>query len=342
MNNLPHARIVIFEVEDWERDAFSSLLRSHEQGVHFVAEPLTEDNVSEYVDADIVVPFIYSSLNRYVLSQFNDLKLISTRSTGYDHIDLSYCRDHGIAIANVPAYGDNTVAEHVFGLLLSISHNLPTAIYKTRMGDFSQQNLQGFDLRKKTLGVIGTGSIGQHVIRIAKGFDMEVAAYDVKPDKALADQLGFCYCAFEEVLAGAHIITVHVPATPETRNLISDREFVMMRDGVVLINTARGEIVDNEALLQALASGKVSAAGLDVLPEEPTIREEAELVRSVFHKEHNLDTLLVNHILLRMNNVYITPHSGFNTREAFQRIIETTAENITSFLQGDLQNEVNT
>ena len=334
-------KIVIFEVEDWERQTFEALTSEEQQELEFVHEPLTAENAKEHADAEIVSTFIYSDMDKDVLQQFGNLKMIATRSTGYDHIDLDYCNEQGVVVANVPTYGDNTVAEHVFGLLLSISHKLPTAIYQTRMGDFSQRNLQGFDLRQKTMGVIGTGSIGEHVIRIAKGFEMEVAAFDVKPRKDLADELGFCYGSLEEVLYGADVVTLHVPANPKTRHMISEREFKLMKDGVVLINTARGEIVDNEALLHALASGKVAAAGLDVLPEEPVIREEAELLRSVFRKTHNLDTLLVNHILLRMRNVIITPHSAFNTREAIQRIIDTTIRNIRGFLEDSPQNQVN-
>ncbi|MCF7854497.1 MAG: hydroxyacid dehydrogenase [Candidatus Pacebacteria bacterium] len=333
-------KIIIYEVEDWERPSFEKVAEESEHEVIFVPRPLSAENAAENSDAEIISTFIYSDLDAEVLNKFTNVKLIATRSTGYDHIAIDTCRERGITITNVPSYGDNTVAEHVFGLLLSISHNIPRAIYQTRMGDFSQRNLQGFDLQGKTLGVFGTGNIGEHVIRIAKGFGMEVAAYDVKPRKKLADELGFCYGSMEEVLYGSHVITLHVPATPKTRHLIGEREFKLMRDGVVLINTARGNIVDNEALLHALADGKVAAAGLDVLPEEPAIREEAELVRSVFRKSHNLETLLVNHILLRMRNVIITPHSAFNTREAIQRIINTTIENIQSFLEGTPTNKV--
>jgi D-lactate dehydrogenase len=170
---------------------------------------------------------------------------------------------------------------------------------------------------------------------------MKVIAYDVHPDKDIAKGLQFRYVSMDELLSRSDIITIHVPENKHTRNMISDEQLGKMKDGVVLINTARGAIVNISALIRHLASGKVLAAGLDVLPEEPAIREEAELMRSVFHKEYNLETLLSDHILLRMNNVYITPHSAFYTQEALDRIVNTTVDNISSFLKGNPKNVVN-
>jgi len=330
-------RIAVFEVEEWERAAFDRADSGHE--IRFLADPLTAGNAGPYADADVISTFIYSELDRRALSRFRNLLLIATRSTGLDHIDIDYCRERGIGVANVPTYGDNTVAEHVFGLLLTISHNLIEAIERTRRGDFSQQGLRGFDLRGKTLGVLGTGSIGRYVIDIAKGFNMDVLAYDLFPKEELARSHGFRYAALEELLRKSDVITLHIPATAETRDFLSEREFGMMKDGVVIINTARGTLIDVHALLRAITAGKVAAAGLDVLPEEPTIREEAELLRSIVKKKP-LDVLLADHILLRLRNVVITPHSAFNTREAVQRILDTTVENISAFARGERKNRV--
>ena len=328
-------KIVIFNVEPWERETFDRLSAEHQ--VEYVDYPLTANNAPQFQDAEIISTFIYSDLHSNVLKQLPNLQLIATRSTGFDHIDIDYCREHNIKVSNVPTYGENTVAEHVFGLLLAISHKLIEATERTRKGDFSLQGLQGFDLRGKTLGVVGTGNIGLCVIEIAKGFRMEVIAFDVKPKEEAASKLKFRYAPLEEVLATADIITLHVPANPKTENLISSEQFNQMKDGVVLINTSRGSIVDTRALLRALAEGKVAAAGLDVLPEEPVMREEAELLRSVYSRQHNLDTLLADHVLLRLRNVIITPHSAFNTREAVQRIADTTVNNILAFAQGQPQ-----
>lgn len=331
-------KITIFELEEWERAWFEQLSNEHE--VTLLAEPLTSENVSEHADAEAISTFIYSRFTDDVIKQLKSLRLIATRSTGFDHIPLDVCRQRDIAVCNVPTYGNNTVAEHVFGLLLVISHKLDQAIDRTRKGDFSPKGLQGFDLFGKTLGVIGTGGIGKETIRIAKGFGMKILAFDVQPDNEAAKRLDFQYTCMDELLASSDVISLHVPASDKTHHLISSEQFDKMKQGVVLINTSRGAIIDTKALVRALAEKKVSAAGLDVLPEEPVIREEAELLRSVYERQHNLDVLLADHVLIHMRNVVVTPHSAFNTREAVQRILDTTVKNIQAFADGKPQNVV--
>ncbi len=201
-------------------------------------------------DAEIVSTFIYSKLDRQVLEKLPSLRLIATRSTGFDHIDMEYCAERGIAVANVPSYGENTVAEHVFALLLAISHRLPEAMERAQRGQFSPEGSQGFDLAGKTLGVIGTGRIGQHVIRIARGFQMDVLAHDVAPDPDLAGRLGFRYVGLDDLYAAADIVSLHVPSLPETRAHARPDAFRRMKDGVVVINTARGDLIDTRALIQ--------------------------------------------------------------------------------------------
>jgi len=331
-------RIAVFEAEPWECQAFERLRPDFD--LNCFSEPLTAANAPCHEEADIVSIFIYSRLDSWTLKQLKKVRLIATRSTGYDHIDIDYCRDNGITVCNVPVYGSYTVAEHVFGLILLICHRLYESIDRTRKGDFSQKGLRGFDLRGKTLGVIGTGLIGRHVIEIARGFRMEVAAYDPRPDQGLAALLGFTYMGLDDLLAISDIVSLHVPAGRDTFHLLSTGQFSRMKDGAVLINTARGTLIDIEALLHALADGKVAAVGLDVLPEEPVIREEAELLSSFFHRAHDMSTLLANHILLRMRNVYITPHNAFNTREAVERILATTIDNVKAFTRGEAANVV--
>ncbi|WP_349369716.1 hydroxyacid dehydrogenase [Salinarimonas sp.] len=333
------ARIAIFEVEEWERETFADLARAHD--VVFREETLEAGNAGEAAGAEVLSTFIYSRLTREVLEPFENLKLIATRSTGFDHVDLDTCEERGIQVANVPSYGENTVAEHVFALLGAISHNIVAAADRTRRGDFSHEGLQGFDLKGRTLGVVGTGHIGRWAARIARGYGMEVLAFDVKPDEEAAREIGFAYVAMDELLARSDVVTLHVPGSEKTKHLISRDEFAKMKDGSVLINTARGPVVDVDALLHALASGKLRAAGLDVLPQEPVVREEAELLRTYFRKEHKLDTLLADHILLRLSNVVITPHTAFDTKEAVQRILDTTHDNIAGFLEGEPRNVVN-
>lgn len=331
-------KIVAFEVESHEAPAFEALAAQHE--IALVHGPLEAAEAKRYEDADIVSTFIYSKLDRDTLERLRALRLIATRSTGFDHIDAAYCRERGITISNVPSYGENTVAEHVFALLLTISHRMLQAVARAKEGEFSPVGLTGFDLAGKTIGVVGTGAIGRHVIRIAQGFEMNVLACDIRPDAALAEKLGFRYVSFDDLLRAADIVSLHVPATPQTANLVSTEQFLEMKDGVVLINTARGSVVDTRALIDALRRGKVAAAGLDVLPDEPLIREEAELVCSEYGDHRNLRNLVADYVLLRMPNVVVTPHSAFNTREALGRIVETTIDNIRAFVAGRAQNTV--
>lgn len=331
-------KIVIFETEEWEWEPLQSLAGPHE--LVFVPERLKAENAADYADADIISPFVYSRVDADALAAMPNLKLIATRSTGFDHIDTSVCKQRGIAVATVPTYGENTVAEHVFALLLAVSHKMVEATDRTRRGDFSQQGLQGFDLMGKTIGIVGTGHIGLRTIRIAKGFGMHVIAHDAVPDEDAAGSMGFDYVEMDELLSRADVVSLHVPGGPDTDGMIDDAAFEKMKDGAVLINTARGNLVDVNALLKALATGKLAGAGLDVLPEEPTIREEAELLRSVYMRRHNLETLLADHVLLHLRNVVITPHSAFNTREAMQRILVTTRANIDAFLEGKALNLV--
>lgn len=331
-------RVVVFEIEDWERAAFQRLEREHD--VRYVAERLTADNAGRYLGADVISPFIYSEVSARALEQLGRPRLVATRSTGVDHIDVGYCRAHGIEVANVPNYGKNTVAEHTFALLLAISHRIVDGVERARRGSFSPEGLRGFDLCGKTLGIVGTGDIGRWVARIAGGFGMCVLAFDVRPDEGFARELGVSYVELDELLRRADVVTLHVPLNAHTRHMIGRAELDRMKDGAVLLNTARGEIVDTEALVEALHRGKLSAAGIDVLPEEPAIREEAELLRRAFRDKHDLGTLLADQILLRLPNVLVTPHSAFNTREAVERILETTVANIAAFAAGHAENVV--
>jgi D-lactate dehydrogenase len=330
--------IIFLEVESWEQEFLMKFCPSAWQGRFYPeeADRIVPEKIS---DAEILSVFIYSDLDAALLSRLPNLKMIATRSTGYDHIDATYCRGNGIMVCNVPTYGTNTVAEHAFALILSLSRKIYPARERTVRGDFSCQGLQGFDLMGKTLGVIGTGQIGRYVIRVAQGFQMRVLAYDVRPDLSLAELLGFQYVDLNGLISGADIVSLHCPLTPETRHLIGREQFQKMKRGVLLINTARGGLVDTEALLWALEEGIVGGAGLDVLEEEEAIREERELLSKRFDEER-LRSVVRNHILLKRDDVIITPHIAFNSREAVERILTTTLDNISGFLEGTPRNRV--
>ncbi len=325
-------RIAFFEVEDWERDHFTRGLAGYELSFH--PEALDESRALDVADVEAISIFIHSRVGRQVLDTLPYLRFIATRSTGYDHIDLEACAERGIAVANVPRYGENTVAEHTFGLILTLSRNLLRAYLRTSRGDFSLKGLEGFDLKGKTLGVVGAGSIGLHVVRIAKGFGMNVLAYDVNRNRLLADVLGFEYVELAELLRRSDIITLHAPYTPQTHHLINRETLALVKRGGLLINTARGGLVDTDALLWALDEGIIGGAGLDVLEGEELVSEERELLRQPAAEE-KLRMLLRHHILLRRDNVIITPHSAFYSREALQRIVDTTTANLVRFAEGN-------
>jgi len=329
---------IFLEVESWEHELLVKQCPPL-WACQFYPDEADRIDLEKIWDAEILSVFIYSDLDATLLRRLPQLKMIATRSTGYDQIDMSFCRERGIIVCNVPSYGANTVAEHAFALILSLSRKIYPARERTLHGDFSFHGLQGFDLLGKTLGVIGTGQIGRHVIRIANGFQMRVLAHDKRSDSGLAELLGFRYVELKQLLSDSDVITLHCPLTPETRHLIGEKEFHTMKRGALLINTARGGLVDTEALLRALEAGAIGGAGLDVLEEEEAVREERQLLSKQFD-EGKLRSVIRNHILLKRDDVIITPHIAFNSREAVERILTTTVENIAAYLQGKPQNRV--
>lgn len=325
----------LFESEPWIKTAWQATGSPLE--VVWVKGMLTPDNARMYDDAEII-SIDMSILSEALLKQFKQLKLVALRSTGVDQIDLAYCSKQKITVCNVPAYAQNAVAEHVFALLLAIGRHIVEASQRTRKFDFSWTGIQAFELSGKTLAVIGTGAIGRKVAMIARGFGMEVAAFDKFPDKNWAIENGVRYMAVEDALGMADVVTLHVPGAAETRNLISKEHFDMMKDGVVIINTSRGDVVNSGALLRALADGKVAAAGLDVLPEENRLLQEDARIQTLQSNRDDLETQIVNHLLLQHPRVVVTPHCAFYTKEAAKRLMEATVGNIDAFVRGTPRN----
>lgn len=330
-------KIAFFEIKGWEKRYLKKRIGEHH--LEFFPDPLTPENVKKIKNCEILSVFIYSKIDKHILDNLPKLKLITTRSTGYDHIDLKRCKQKKILVCNVPFYGENTVAEHTFALILSLSRNIHKSYMRTVRGDYSIEGLKGFDLKGKTLGVIGAGRIGLHVIRIAKSFGMNVLAYDVHKDDFLAEVLGFTYVSLEDLLKKSDIISLHVPYNKSTHHLINKESIKLIKKGAILINTARGGVVDTEALIEALDKGILSGAGLDVLEGEELIKEEKQLLYDP-NKLQILGNLVKDHILLRKDNVVFTPHIGFYSQEALERILQTTIENIQGFLSGKPQNIV--
>jgi len=330
-------KIIFFELKGWEKSYLEKRVKKHL--LEFDSDQLDFENVKKAKDFDIVSVFIYSKIDKRILQKLPKLKLIVTRSTGFDHIDLKECKKRKITVCNVPFYGENTVAEHTFALILSLSRNIHKSYLRTLRSDFSTEGLKGSDLKGKTLGVIGAGHIGLHVIRIAKSFGMEVLTYDINQNEFLAEVLGFKYVSFKELLNKSDIITLHVPYNKHTHHLINKDTINMIKKGAILINTSRGGVVSTEALIEALDKKILSGVGLDVLEGEELVKEEKQLL----YDKKNINTLVnlvKDHILLRRDNVVFTPHIAFYSQEALERILDTTVQNIHAFLAKNPQNVV--
>jgi D-lactate dehydrogenase len=333
-------KIAFYELEGWERPILTSRLAGHELAL--CDESLSPGNYTQLADCEAVSPFLYSRLDAEALDAMLALKLISTRTTGFDHIDVAECRKRGIVVCNVPEYGSQTVAEHCFALILALSRRLIKAYGAMRStgGRTSDaQELRGFDLRGKTLGVVGAGGIGLHVIRIAESFGMRVLVFDRVRRQSLADVLEFEYTDMNTLLAESDIVSLHCPATPETVHMVNRETIARMKRGALVINTARGELVDTSALLEGLQSGHLGGAGLDVFEGEAIVREEAQILSAAYDREQ-LQAAIQAHNLLKRDDVIVTPHNAFNSEEAVQRILESTIANIEAFVEGHPANVV--
>lgn len=321
-------KIAIFEISGWEQEYLKSQLEPMHQ-VQFFEDQIQDIDPKLYADSEVISVFIYSKVSPQIISSLPNLKLISTRSTGFDHIDSEFAKSKNIQVLNVPFYGENTVAEHTFALILSLSRNVHKSYARSLRDDYTIDGLMGFDLKGKTIGIIGGGHIGQHVIRIAKGFGMEVLVYDLNQDNFLSEVLDYKYATLNELLSESDIISLHVPYNKHTHHLINSDNIKLIKPGAILINTARGGVVDLDALLYALDNKILAGAGLDVIEGEELIQEEKELLTNQKNPE-KIAQLIKEHILIKKDNVVFTPHIAFYSREALQRILDTTIENINS------------
>jgi len=315
-------KVAWFDTEEWEKEYLEDV---EDLEIEFFEESLDENSVEKVEDFDAVAVFVDSQVSKEVLEQL-EVDMVACRSTGFDHVDLEAANENSIAVCNVPMYGDVTVAEHTFGLLLALSRKIYHAIRKVDRGEFNHEGLRGFDLEGKKLGVIGTGDIGLKMIEFAKGFNMEVIASDPEPDRKAAREIGFMYVSQEHLLEEADIISLHCPLNEHTEHLLSEEEFGKM-DGTLLLNTARGGLVDTEALIEALENGNIEAAGLDVLEQECYLEDDIEVMGELPDK-CDPEIIMEDHILMNRDDVLITPHNAFNSREALERIEDTTLENL--------------
>ena len=318
-----------FAGEAWEEGYVRERLGGQEITFH-------EGALSAFPDladptADALCLFVDSQVGEVEMSRFPALKLIATRSTGFDHIDLAAAAARSITVVNVPFYGENTVAEFAFALLLALSRRVGEAEASVKAGGFSPNGLRGFDLNGKTIGVVGCGHIGMHLIRMANGFGMKVLGFDAFPNPELARDNNFTYASLPDILAQSDILSIHVPYNAHTHHLINKENISSIKKGTYLINTSRGAVIETEALVEALRNGTLAGAGLDVLEEEGDLVDEMQLLAAAHPNEAALRITLENHYLITHPRVIVTPHLAFNTIEAITRILDTSIENLKDF-----------
>lgn len=301
-------------------------------------------------DVEIVCVFIDEKIDEAFLASHPRLRLVATRSTSIDHIDVAACARHDVLVSHVASYGEVTVAEHTFALLLSLARRLRELMSQPKGSRFSYEVTRGFELHGKTLGLVGMGRIGRRVATLAHAFQMHVLACDIDAPLDLAQRLHFQWVSLDELLARSDIISLHATLTPETYHLLNATTLALTKPGVLIINTARGALIDTGALRSALESGHVGGAGLDVLQDERVLRQNADDVIAEDIVRHlrsdaraseahdadrirELEELMLGDAILSRTNVVFTPHVAFNTREAVRRMAEATAANIRAFLE---------
>ena len=330
--------IIFYDTKQYERDFFEQEL-FYLFNIEFKDFELLPETELSYVEgnAEIISVFTASRLTKETLEKFSNLKLILTRSVGYSHIDIDYCNSKNIIVANTPHYGDYTVAEFSFGILLNLIRRICYGVSELKQGDMYPETF-GMELYDKTIGVIGTGSIGTKTIKIAKGFSMNVMCYDILKNTDIENEFNVKYVDLETLCKLSDVISLHAPLTTATYHIINAEKIKLMKENVIIVNTARGELIDTEALYHALLDGKIKGAALDVLEFEDTIsnkRPGSDL------NLKNLRTSLINTKLLNLDNVIATPHIAYDTKEAVNRILDTTLKNLFEFVEGsNVKNKV--
>lgn len=299
-------------------------------------EKINEHNINP--DTDILAVFVEAPVTKKIIDTLPKLKMIAAMSTGFDHIDLAAAKKRGITVCNVPTYGENTVAEHAMALILGLTRKLFPSVKRVKEGTYDFHGLRGIDLKDKTIGVIGTGHIGARLIKMASGFEMKIVAYDAFPNKDLEKKLGFTYTSLEKLLSQSDIISLHTPLLPSTYHLINKKNIKKIKKGAYLINTARGALIDPEALVWALKNNHIAGAGLDVMEDENLIQNHEEVISC--KDDCKIKTTLFNNIIIDHPNSIVTPHNAFNSIEAIQRILDVTIDNIKSFTQGKTINDI--
>lgn len=317
--------IIVYNTKNYERTTFNALECQH--NLVFITEPLSLATIEKAKGFDGIACFVTDCLNSTIIKKLANykIKLIALRSAGFDHVDLDAARMAGITVVRVPKYSPEAIAEFAAGLILILNRKILTSYLQGLDNNFSLDGLVGFNLYKKTVGVIGTGNIGTAFVRIMNGFGCRLLAVDPQPNTICKD-LNVQYVSLDYLLQESDIISLHCPLNENTRHLMDEKAYAKVKKNAMLINTGRGALCDTQALIQALESGKLGYAGLDVYENE----------QNLFFKDHS-DGMIHDQLFLKLRslpNVLITPHQAFLTQEAIENIVKTTIDNITSFEQG--------
>lgn len=328
-------KVILFGTQPYDRESFEQLRDAYGFDICYHRSHLNIHNVVLAQGADAVCIFVNDTADAETVRALSaqGVKLLALRCAGFNNVDLREAARCGMPVVRVSAYSPHAVAEHAVALLLALNRKIHRAYWRTRDGNFSLHGLLGFDLYGKTAGIVGTGRIARELIRILKGFGMEVLANDLYPDPEYAAAAGITYVSLDELYHRSDVISLHCPLTDATRYMIGDVAISQMKPGVVLINTGRGQLIHTEALIDGLKEKRIGAAGLDVYEEE-----------AAYFYEDTSDRILDDDVLARLlsfNNVIVTSHQGFFTREALANIAHTTMENLRAFFEGrPLENEV--
>ena len=327
-------RIIFFDIKDYDREFFEKYGKNYNYEMSFFKSRLSLENVHLTKGYDVVCAFTNDDIGKETIDAMaeNGVRLLAMRCAGFNNVSLKDIHNR-FKVVRVPAYSPHAIAEYTVGLILAVNRKINKAYVRTREGNFSINGLMGIDLYGKTAGIIGTGKIGQILIKILKGFDMKVIAYDLFPNQKVAEELGFEYVSLDELYANSDIISLNCPLTKDTQYMINRRSMLKMKDGVILVNTGRGQLIDSADLVEALKDKKVGAVALDVYEEEEDYFFEDKSTQVIE------DDILGR--LLSFYNVLITSHQAYFTKEAVEAITVTTLNNIKDFVEGKpLVNEV--
>jgi len=327
--------IAFFGTQPYDEASFIEKNKSFGFEFKFFKGHLNINNVILTQGVDAVCIFVNDTADAEVIRILseNKVKILALRCAGFNNVDLAAAVEYNIPVVRVPAYSPYAVAEHTVALMVSLNRKIPRAVWRTRDGNFSLNGLLGFDMHGKTAGIIGTGKIAKILIQILRGFGMNILAYDIYPDHNFARENQVVYTSLDELYKASDIISLHCPLTEDTKYLINDYSISKMKDGVMLINTGRGQLIHTTALIEGLKSKKIGYAGLDVYEEE-----------NEYFYEDKSDRIIDDDVLARLlsfNNVIVTSHQAFFTKEALENIADTTLNNIKDFIKGrPLLNEV--